>query len=202
MTFSRGGLYCAAGGALAIMIVLFKDQRARMQIVPILALGFAVVNFFLLPYLQAVTEGALLTRFQDTDLTGRDELVRADLEIWKDNPVMGVGPGLARSSRGTYLYQHAVGPVAQAFRQRQVGAHTELSRMLAEHGVFGLASIVCLVLALYHAHKRGGNPRSRAWILGLTVWSFLFLLSNGMRTVAPSFALALGFAQLRANEDD
>jgi O-antigen ligase len=188
MTFSRGGLYNAVGGMALAAIYLARDARARLRLLLIAALLLLVGYYLIIPGLDAFTGGTLTERFQDTSLTGRDVLIRADLEIWMRNPLVGVGPGVSALLHEAYF--------------REAAAHTEYSRLLAEHGVLGLAAMLLLgilvVLNLKRARTRGG----KAVVVMLAGWSFLFMSNVAMRLAAPSLLIGLTCAVLLPDEQE
>src|SRR5262249_20695328 len=102
MTFSRGGLYNAAGGAALATACLLRDRRSRFRAVLIVVVTAFAVVFFVLPNLDRFTGGALGARFSNIDTSGRREIALADLEIWRDHPLLGVGPGMAKGTRSLY----------------------------------------------------------------------------------------------------
>ncbi len=196
LTFSRGGLYMAAGGAAVAACFALHDPRLRFRLLPLAVVFFAIGNYFVVPYLDALTEGQMAVRFQDTQLTGRDRMIRADIELWKDNPLMGVGPGEGRLQRGTFFVND--GGTISAVQTRAVAAHTEFSRLLSEHGAFGLIALVLLVMAALMNVHRAPDSKTRALLAGLICWSALYMFSNAMRSLAPSFVFAIGFAPVLA----
>ncbi|MGH9801386.1 MAG: O-antigen ligase family protein, partial [Blastocatellia bacterium] len=127
LTFSRGGLYAAAASAILASLYLIRDRRLRAQFALGAAAIFIVVNFVVLPQLDQFTTGALSKRFTDTRMSGRDKIIMDDLEVFNEHILFGVGPGQAR------LYRQG---------HNKAAAHTEFSRLLAEHGVFGLAALL------------------------------------------------------------
>jgi hypothetical protein len=202
LTFSRGGIYCAAAGVAIASLVLLKNADVRVKLIPTMALVFIIANFFLVPYLEAFTGGALSARFRDTTLTGRDEFIRADLEVWKAHPVWGVGPGQASSFRGSFKALGPMAPIARSLPGEGAAAHTEFSRMLAEHGLFGLAALTLLVIAAGRNVVRARSALGKGTVAALTVWSVLFMCGYAMRLVAPSLLFGLGFATIGAQEDE
>jgi hypothetical protein len=182
MTFSRGGLFIAFTSAMLTALLLMKDRRARIRLVVLGALLFLFGSYVLLPKLDEFTRGYLITRFRNTGPTRRDEIVADDLKTWEDNPVFGVGPGQAK-------FRH------QSFG-RPVAAHTEYSRLVAEHGVFGLAALVLLVVAAAHTITGAGSALDRVVKVMLVSWSLLFMLGDAMRLAAPAFLMGLAFATL------
>jgi hypothetical protein len=187
MTFSRGGLYNAAAGFLVAVFFLCRDAQSRVRVLAVTVLLMLTAHYFIIPRVDALTGGAFLTRFRDINPSGRDELLQADLDIWREHPVLGVGAGLAVVSRE--------GMVSGAS-----GAHTEFSRLLSEHGLLGLMATICLITAAARNIRAGGSPRQRAFVGSLTVWSFAFMLHAAMRLVAPAFAYGLGFAVIGDRE--
>ena len=109
-----------------------KDPRSRVRLVLVTVLVIITGYYLVLPRLDEFTEGALSARFQNTSLTGRDDLFWDEVRIWKENPLFGVGPGLVSDARDPALYITM--------------NHTEFSRLFAEHGVFGFAAILLLVV--------------------------------------------------------
>jgi hypothetical protein len=180
LTFSRGGLFTALGAALLGSLYLLRDGRSRARLLIVaLVLGVAV-NSFLLPRLEAFTQGKLSQRFHDLRPTKRDVLLRDDLRLWLEHPVSGVGPGGGK-----------------AWRESTAGtaAHTEFSRLLAEHGLLGLGAVLTLLLMCRASLRGARSPASRALVVSLFAWSFLTMSHSAMRTVAPAFVFGLACAR-------
>lgn len=182
LTFSRGGLFTAAGAAAAAVPFLVRDRGARRRLLFGGAIALAATVSVVVPGLESFTGGALGARFADLGTTGRDRIAMADLTIWKENPLFGVGPGMGPASR-LALY----GATAEA--------HTEWSRLVAEHGLLGLGAVICLVAMALRALAPYRRPLEKALAAALVVWAFLFMLHAGMRLAAPAFAV--GLAQCR-----
>jgi hypothetical protein len=179
MTFSRGGMYNAVGALIVVLFFLIGDFKTffKRTLPPVaVAILFLVVVF---PYLNQYTGGMLEARFESTEGTNRMEIVESDFQILSENPVFGVGVGVANWYRTKYLDYAAA-------------SHTEFSRLIAEHGLFGLAAIGCLVILTVSSLKRSQPGFSRALKAGVIVWCFLFMLNAGMRLAAPSLLFALG----------
>jgi hypothetical protein len=109
-------------------------------------------------------------------------LIEADLLAFRDHPLLGVGPGQSK------LYHD------RTFRR--VAAHTEYSRMLAEHGLFGLASLLLLVAMVGRSLLRPVPLLQKAMAAGLIAWSLLFLFHAAVRMAAPCLTFALGISLL------
>ena len=184
MTFSRGGLYNAAGGAIAGFVFLMRDARSRLGLLLAAAVALGTVHYVLLPRLDAYTGGALRARFESVDLTNRADIAALDLEIWSDNPLLGIGVGQASYERERV--------------QRYAAAHTEYTRMLSEHGLLGLSALLLLLWSLGRNIRRIRDPNTRAVVVSLTAWALLFMLDKATRLSVPVLLLGLGFAHFAA----
>src|SRR5262245_58373816 len=139
LTFSRAGLYNAAAGIISASVFLAKDSGSRIRIVVSALLVYLFAQYLVLPRLDKITGGALTSRFSSVETTGRDTIALAELEMWKTNPVFGIGIGMGMVSYGK-------------------AAHTEFTRMLAEHGLMGIAAIfIMLVIAAKNIYRAPGS---------------------------------------------
>ena len=185
MTFSRNGLYAAASSGLCVAIFGLRLPGVWRRVV---MGGFGLVllgGLVIFPRLNRFTNGMLEERFAQTQATGRDELFWDDLRVFREHPLFGVGPGNVRDFRKTGATHWA--------------AHTEFSRMLAEHGVFGLGALVLLVSTAIIRCVRLRDLESRTFTAGLFVWVFLYMAVNAMRVAAPSFVFAIAMMDLASN---
>ena len=157
LTFSRGGvitpLVCLLGGLIIYSSLLQNFAQLGRIIRVALVAGFAL--FFLWGYLNKATGNKLETRYEkafkkkntnnisfdekeNTDVkekinfSGREEITNADVQIFLEYPIAGVGPGMASAERGAIL-------------GKAIGAHTEYTRLLAEHGMFGIFALLILL---------------------------------------------------------
>jgi O-antigen ligase len=186
MTFSRGGLYGAAGAAALGVLFLVRDSRSAFRLLVVAAAVVLAGSFIVLPRLNTFTGGALGARFENTHSTGRTEIMKTDLALWRDNPVFGVGPGAGKHTREEYGFKAAA-------------AHTEQTRLLAEHGLLGLGSLLLLFLMAWQAFRRARTPAQRALVVSLVAWTMLYMLHAAMRLGAAGFVFGLAFAACRAD---
>ncbi len=183
LTFSRGGMYNAVGALVVLILILFRDlNRTTKRLLPVIGL---VVLFLIIvfPFMNDFTGGNLQSRFEDTEATGRTEIIEADFNIFLENPVLGSGVGRAKALR-------------ERFYGKAVGAHTEFSRVIAEHGTFGLLSLAMLVSGVFLKLKYQKHIVVKALFGGAVIWSLLFMVNAGMRIAAPSFMLGICFVSL------
>jgi hypothetical protein len=177
LTFSRGGLMSAAGAAVVGFLFMSRDRRTRLRIVFLVPLILVVAYFIIVPQLERLTGGALTERYEELSTTGRTEIALSDLSIWQENPVFGAGVGMSLFRKDGWR-----------------AAHTEFTRLLAEHGLFGLGAIILLIIMSWQRLRQTRSPEEKAFPATMFAWSFLFMLGYAMRLVAPSFAFGLAFA--------
>lgn len=181
MTFSRGGIYNAAGGIVVMVLVglLWSPKVTLGRIAPVAALVVLFLSL-LFPVMNRFTGGQLQERFEDTGTASRTEIAESDIALFLDNPVLGVGVGESYALRSVYLNRKAM-------------SHTEFSRMLSEHGIFGLGALLMLVAMVVVQFKRQRSAQGRALVLGCATWCCLFMTNAGMRMAAPSLMWGLMF---------
>jgi len=186
MTFSRGGIYASAGSAVLAGLFLIREKHGTARLLQIAPVLFVAAIYVIVPQIVAFTGGAITERFKKTNLTRRGDLMEADIAIWRENPVFGVGPGVAADLRGHY--------------GEHVAAHTEFSRMLSEHGLLGIAAIVVLMGIAVRTFLRAHGAGGKALALSLMAWSLLYMGVNAMRLAVPSFTFGLACATVLAEK--
>ncbi len=186
-TFSRGGLI---GGLAALVllvllsIVLSKRVIRWSRLIPYMAGGFFVL-LLTWNYVNRVSEKRLQFRYQGIDYrTGQARditsnrlfILERELQLFVDNPLFGIGPGMIRETalRGNFI----------------ANTHSEFSRTLAEHGLFGVAAL--LILILYPVMVITKRPKEYWPIL----FAFLFLafftmFHSAMRLAMPALLYSL-----------
>jgi hypothetical protein len=183
MTFSRSGIYNVIGATIVLMFFHFqKLSEGVKRTAPIVVLGL-VFFFLVFPKLDDFTGGKLQERFEETGTSNRMDIIGSDLDIFADNPILGVGVGVSKSARREYVGFAAA-------------SHTEMSRLISEHGAFGIAAILCILLGVLLTFKQQSSVLGRALVAGLATWALLYMLNAGMRLAAPGYALGLAFIQI------
>ena len=108
-----------------------------------------------------------------------------DINIFHDNVFTGVGPGQAFKLRKEYGYG------------KQVAAHTEYSRMLAEHGILGLISLIILIaVSIFHLSKHNSVTNKFIRIL-FGILALLTMGHSAMRLVMPAFVYGFLFSKYK-----
>jgi hypothetical protein len=176
LTFSRGGLYNAAGASAVAIFYLLKNRGVRLRVIMAVSMIALLAGLVIIPTLGHLTGGTITKRFSSIDVAHRDAIARSDLLLWQEEPIFGVGLGM--SGRGRRL------------------PHTEGTRLLAEHGTFGLAAIFILLIGAFQSIRKRRTPAGKAVAGSMVTFSLLFMLDKAMRLAAPSFAFGLAFAAL------
>lgn len=185
LTFSRGGMYSALGAVLVVIFFRFRRPGTGIgKLLPAVGLGIVFV-FLIFPYLNDFTGGNLQARFEEVDTSRRLDIVDSDVQIFLDNPILGIGVGEASGYRARYLSYGAP-------------SHTEFSRIIAEHGSLGILGLLVLLLSGITNLTRGRVWIQPAVVGGLIAWSLLFMLNSGMRLAAPSIFFGASFLTIVA----
>jgi O-antigen ligase len=114
-------------------------------------------------------------RLKDDITTGRVELVQTELEGFYNNPVMGVGVGRAKELR-----VEEVG--------YEIASHSEISRLLSEHGLLGLLAVVILIFVPMIFWAKFKN---NYYFLAFLAFWFLTINHSAMRIALPAFVYGL-----------
>jgi hypothetical protein len=187
LTMARGGLLTGVGALLVASFYLVRNKRLFGIIVLGGLLFYVFADQVIIPFADDLTGGALTMRYvhtlQEGDYSGRDLIMKADLTIFKMHPVLGVGPG------GAIPYRFLLTGWGNA-------AHTEFSRMLAEHGLFGLGALVLLLLMAVRRVFKPGTALQRALQVSFLAWPIATMLHAAMRIAAPEFFFGLAFATI------
>lgn len=193
LTFSRNGLINSIASVTVASLYLIKNKQTRLKFILGIGILFVAANFFVLPQLDELTKGALTSRFSQTKVTGRDKLALSELQVWQDNFLLGAGPGMAESSRHESIRSRS---------KLNVASHTEYTRLLAEHGLLGLAAMVVLLIMGVRNLQRVKLPENKAIIAAMIVWALLYMGGNGMRLVAPSLIIGMTFINFLKDQSE
>lgn len=168
MTFSRGGLYSFLVAFLLAAVWFLRNRAVRMRLIGVTAAATLITIAVIFPRLEEFTGGALADRFADTDPGHRKDIAMEDIRLWGEHPILGLGPGGARSQR------------RGEFRI----AHTEYTRLLSEHGLFGVLALAALVGLGLTQLLRHQPAQEKALRIAFMTWSLTSMLHLGMRVAA------------------
>lgn len=178
LTFSRGGVYSFLLAFVVFGLHTLRTSRARGRFLVVSLLGTALLVLVVFPRLNNYTGGALALRLAELDTTGRLEASEADLRAFTDNPLTGVGVGLAESYRTGII-------------DSSLAAHTEYTRLLAEHGLFGIGVLLILAWMLLKRYVANPPGLGRGFVAAFAVWSLSIMVHSAMRIEVIALTLAL-----------
>lgn len=187
LTFSRGGVLNAMICIGFLSIHLVRQPRVRITVLGILVLFTFLGTVVILPRLNEWTGGALEERYSSTSGGLRQTIVEEELAIWKENPLMGVGPGMSKYYRADLL----------GF---EVASHTEFTRLLSEHGTLGLLALLVLVGIAASSYLKAPTALEKAWVASFSGWAFIEMGHSAMRIAAIS--VLFGLATIRWGRRD
>jgi hypothetical protein len=187
LTFSRGGLWTALGAVAVSAIFLLRNSQTRTRVLVASAFLIPTFVYIIFPVIDNFTGNTLSVRLQDPNTTNRDVIMQVDWKLFQDNPIFGVGPGQSEILHAVYF--------------KATDTHTEYTRLLAEHGSFGVG--VLLILAILTLQRTFGKRPIYAKSFGImfTVWALLFMAHSATRLVAVSLVFAFPEMILDIDED-
>ncbi|ALJ04577.1 hypothetical protein APS56_05235 [Pseudalgibacter alginicilyticus] len=185
ITFSRGGVITAV-----IMILFFLalyyfkvNLKTKFRIKYSLLL-FLIFVFTTWLYSSVQTGGFIEKRYANQDAAGRDkedvttgrsDLIAFEFKAFLDNPFLGIGVGRVKEER---LDETGV----------EAASHNEMSRIVAEHGSFGvLAFLILLLTPLIFRLKNKTN----LFFYSFYLFWLLTINHSAMRIAAPAFIYGL-----------
>jgi O-antigen ligase len=202
LSFSRGGVITGVASILFIILMVSGTNRKlapRKINLPVLTAIMLVIGggFW---YINTLTNNKLLLRFQgetpgtlagvkERDLshltTGRWDILKSDLAIWSDHLLFGVGVGMSQEVRPEYGIPF------------HVAAHTEVSRLISEHGLLGIViSIIFLTAPIYLYLKNKRKPFHQAFIILCMSMAVITSFHSAMRTLLTPFFYGIAFSYI------
>ena len=140
------------------------------------------------------TGGMLANRYENKDsigrekeniATGRLQLLIVEYQAFLDHPLLGVG----------------VGKVDDYHREKlgvSIATHNEISRMISEHGFFGIVALMILLCAPTFTKLQG---RKNIYFYPFMLFWFLTVFHSSMRIAAPGFIYGLSLLSLVYTND-
>lgn len=206
LTFSRGGII---GGIITIIVLIFLSifiknskvnaaQKSSKFLYILLAIPFIALTAI---WVNDITGGTLLQRYQGESMgtlkgskeksldhitTGRSTIFFEDIELFTQYPFFGVGVNQSRFYRkGSY----------------DVVAHVEFSRLLAEHGMFGLFICIFMTVELFRKlfNIRGSEARMILFLMYLI--GFYTTFHAATRTFLSPLMMSLSYITIWIKRD-
>jgi O-antigen ligase len=192
LTFSRGGVVNLVVAAVPFLMIYYRNVFRNVGTFIFSILVVVVTFLVLIPRLNVYTGGLLQQRFEDRDITNRRHLIQGDLDAFLENPLVGVGPGMAEKYYYKYLGSYSA-------------AHTEYTRLLAEHGILGIMAFLFLLAILIRAFFANRSRFSRSMVMTLSFWSLVEMTHSAMRISAISLLIGVAtahFVLMPADDSD
>lgn len=196
VTFSRGGIITAVAMIVCLMFFLYKfsNTRGRGKFIVVLSV-ISLMGAGIWTYSSLQTNGLIEKRYANQDaagrtksdrLGGREEIIDSEIKLFLENPILGIGAGMGKEYRKEIFGS-------------EVATHNEISRMLAEHGIFGIFGLLILFATPFVVYV---NNKQHLYFLSFFVFWLLTINHAAMRTAAPAFvyALSLLFVQIKIPE--
>lgn len=185
LTFSRGGVLVSLIMCLAFIFIIYFSTGLKTK-AKIFVKVFAIIGVALLVWGYTIiqTGGLIGNRYANEDAlgrekedvtTGRVDLLAVEIDAFKENPIFGIGIG-----QGKYQFREEMGITS--------ASHNEISRMLSEHGVFGILAVLVLIFAPMVTKLNG---RKNIYFYPFLIFWFLTIITTSMRIAAPAFIYAL-----------
>ncbi len=189
LTFSRGGSFNLAVALIIALPFFLRSAQMAVRFFTVAAVVGVIIWFAMIPAIQSMTGGQFGERFTSSDPTLRTDLMRLELETWSDNVALGIGVGMMErtdSDRGA----------ADRGELPKLPAHTEYTRLLAEHGLLGLAVIVALVALAIRAVRTQVLPVARILAVMLVVWCASEVAHSATRLALVPYLFGLAALQI------
>ena len=196
VTFSRGGVITGFVMIIIVVVLLLLYTRSYVKSKIVMLVVFGVIALAgIWAYSSIQTGGLIDKRYANQDargrekaskLTGRERLIESEFNMFLDNPVFGIGVGKNKEYR---LETTGV----------DAASHNEITRMLAEHGMFGLFGLIILLvtpMALYL------NNKQNIFVFSFVVFWILTINHAAMRLAAPAFIYALSLLKVKFVDDE
>ena len=191
VTFSRGGVITGFVMIIIVVILLlvFTRSQGKSKVVSLVVFGLIALSG-VWAYSSIQTSGLIDKRYANKDakgrvkeskLTGREKLIESEFNMFLDNPIFGIGVGKNKEYR-----EETTGIEA--------ASHNEITRMLAEHGMFGLFGLIILLVTPMVSYL---NNKQNIFVFFFVVFWLLTINHAAMRLAAPAFIYALSLLKVQ-----
>ncbi len=195
ITFSRGGMITGFIMIVILLFYLYISTEGRGKIKLNYIFGFMILMFFATwTYTSSKTDGLIEKRYANQDamgrvkesqFTGREEIFNNEINSFIDNPIFGVG--VAKGAEIRFDLNNVVSL-----------SHNEISRMIAEHGLFGITALLILLftpIILFLDNKQ------HIFLMCFIVFWLLTINHAAMRLSAAAFVYSLSLLKVHLNEE-
>ncbi|NER12164.1 O-antigen ligase domain-containing protein [Leptobacterium flavescens] len=195
ITFSRGGVFTAILICVVfVLFILYYAKRVTKRRIANTLFILGIVLSLTWTYSNYVSNGLLEKRYNNQDAlgrekedltTGRADLIETELEAFSRSPFFGIGVG-----NNKYYRMQTTGI--------ESASHNEISRILAEHGAFGIMAL--LILLMIPTFRFMGRHRNIFFMSFFLFW-FLTINHSAMRIAAPAFIYGLSLLTITSEKN-
>lgn len=194
ITFSRGGVITGVVMVLALLFIVFLYAKSIVKVrVFFIGVGAALAAMLVWGYSSSQTGGLIDRRYANEDargrekddrLGGREEIAKTELQMFLDNPILGIGVGRNKEVR-------------KELTGIKAASHNEVTRLLAEHGAFG---VMALLILLFTPLILSIDNRQHLYLFPFFIFWLLTINHAAMRIAAPAFIYALSLLKVYTDE--
>ena len=196
VTFSRGGVMTGLAmiGFLSIFTFFILNAQAKAKLIFYGILGL-IFSAAIWGYSSMETGGMINKRYanqsargveKESQLSGRETLMSTELQMFMENPFLGVGVGKNKEYR-------------EELTGIEAASHNEITRMVAEHGMFGIFAFMILVITPLFRFLAN---RRNIFIISFVAFWGLTINHAAMRLAAPAFVYALSLLNVKFTEEN
>ena len=195
VTFSRGGVFTALAMIAVLTGVLYWYANAKTKnLIILLSVCAVLIGGFVWTYSVVQTGGMIENRYANKDargrekvdrLGGREEIAGTEIQMFMENPIWGIGVGKNKEYR-----EQMTGIVA--------ASHNEITRLLAEHGTFGIIALLILLLTPLITYF---TNREHVFLIPFFFFWLLTINHAAMRLAAPGFIYALTLLKVHFKDE-
>ena len=186
LTHSRGGFWNTVFAILIFYTIQLSSKNSKIKLLTRATSLILLFYFLIFPFLDGISRGSVYERFTNFDIRSRENIIESELFAFSENPLLGIGPGSGRDFRNKNYdnYRHS---------------HTEYTRLIAEHGSFGILAIFVLLLNLFRALNKT-SKLERSISTALLIWGLLFLSHSATRLAAPCIFIGFSNSRIKFNK--
>ena len=191
VTLSRGGVITAVFMCAVFLISFFRYAKPLAKAKGVLKIIFISIGILAIWSASIIaTNNMLYNRYtnrnasgdkQSSLATGRLEIAITELKAFEQNPILGIGVGMAKFFR-------------KKTEGIEIATHNEITRLVSEHGVFGILSVL-LLIGIPAIHFLTDNRN--IFIVPLALFWLLTISHSSMRIAAPGFIYGLALLKVK-----
>lgn len=197
LTFSRGGMVTVGIAFLFFAFFMFLYQKVTFVKVSKYVFIALVLFLGIWLYTSNITGGMLDNRYagkntlgvKKKDISaGRVDLFKSQIDNFNDSPIFGIGVGNGKYRR------------LESGKRITAASHNEVSRLIEEHGLLGIISLMILLITPLE-NIFFSNNYQRAFLVSFYVFWFLTINHSAMRIAFPSFVYGLSLIRISSDEE-